>query len=172
MLMRDINSFIHDSNDIPFISISDVHKRTISCSSKKREKRYNSLKNWQVLQETCANLHNSGQILLIPDQQNFEESMLVFNEDEILSKVHGCLKDLKEKLRNASGILDGSQLKEITSALLNVHPKSWGNENIDTSVLKYLVFAQFCTAISPSELINPSNNLEQATHYFSSCFKT
>lgn len=127
----------------------------------------NSLKNIQVLQDTCVKLHNSGQILLLPDQQNFEESILILKEDKILSQVHGCLQTIKESIRNSSGILNSTQLEKITSAVIKVEEKpAWRREMIDSSVLKYLLFAQFCTAISTSQLMNPPKNLEHTTHYF------
>lgn len=83
-----------DPAEITFVSIDDLHKsieRTSKYNGSKLDTTFELLKNEQVLPETCVSFHNSGQIFLIPNETHAEKSILVFDEDALLSKVHGCL---------------------------------------------------------------------------------
>ena len=74
---------------------------------------------------------------------------MVFDED-FLKSTDACMKDIKKILNNNSGILNESELRGITSSL-PLH----ANKYYDVSVERYLLLAQFCTAITSKQLIMP-----------------
>ena len=167
-------SLRHDPAEVTFVTVRKLHDRIKGyyAGNEKLNENYQLLKKPQILKDTFVNLSNSGQILLIPSQQAFEDSIIVFDEDVLLSKVHGCLKDLNKSLSNSSGILDESQVIKITSSLVSsklcrgtLCTTPLQSQDVD-AVLKYLVFAQFCTAIAPKQLINPSDDVKQTACYF------
>ena len=129
-----------------FMSINSLHRKLSYALEHK-------------LIEMCISLNNSGHILYLPDEQNPVNSIVVFDEDSLLTEVHGCLKDIKKVLNNDSGILNEKELTGITSSL-------HANKCYGVSVQKYLLLAQFCTAITSKQLIMPPESLELGTHYF------
>ena len=113
----------------------------------------------ELLLETCKTLSSNGHLLLLPHDDDIQESLLVLDNEFILSKVHACLAIIKERLTNEIGILEESQLGEVLSELFV--------ESVESDLaIKYLVFAQFCTKVSSDQLISVPANIRGTSHYF------
>ena len=113
-----------------------------------------------LLLETCKSLSSNGHLLLLPhDDDDAKESLLILDNEFILSKVHACLALIKKRLTNEIGILEESQLRQILSELFVESMKS-------ELAIKYLVFAQFCTKVSSDQLISVPANMSGTSHYF------
>ena len=113
----------------------------------------------ELLLETCKTLSSNGHLLLLPHDDDIQESLLVLDNDFILSKVHACLALIKKSLTNEIGILEESQLGQILSELFVESMKS-------ELAIKYLVFAQFCTKVSSDQLISVPANIRGISHHF------
>ena len=112
-----------------------------------------------LLLETCKTLSSNGHLLLLPHDDDAKESVLILDNEFILSKVHACLALIKNRLTNEIGILEESQLGQILSELFVESMKS-------ELAIKYLVFAQFCTEVSSDQLISAPANISGTFHYF------
>ena len=112
-----------------------------------------------LLLETCRSLSYNGHLLLLPHDDDAKESLLILNNEFILSKVHACLAIIKKSLTNAIGMLEESQLKQGLSVMLKESIKS-------NLTIKYLIFAQFCTEVSSNQLISVPANNRGISHYF------
>ena len=112
-----------------------------------------------LLLETCRSLSYNGHLLLLPHDDDAKESLLILNNEFILSKVHACLAIIKKSLTNAIGMLEESQLKQGLSVMLKESIKS-------NLTIKYLIFAQFCTEVSSDQLISLPANIRGVSHYF------
>ena len=112
-----------------------------------------------LLLETCRSLSSNGHLLLLPHDDDSKESLLILDNEFILSKVHACLALIKKRLTNEIGILEESQLGEVLSELFV--------ESMESDLaIKYLVFAQFCTKVSSDQLISVPANIRGTSHYF------
>ncbi len=106
--------------------------------------------------QTCQKLNLNGNILLIPHEHNIEESLLVLNND---IQVHACLKEIKQNISNDLGMLEESKLEGILSDSL-VDMKD------PTQAIEYLKVSQFCTEITPDQLLSASDRIDRETYYF------
>ena len=112
-----------------------------------------------LLLETCRSLSSNGHLLLLPHDDDSKESLLILDNEFILSKVHPCLALIKKRLTNEIGILEESQLGEVLSELFV--------ESMESDLaIKYFVFAQFCTEVSTDQLISVPANIRGTSHYF------
>ena len=66
-----------------------------------------------LLLETCKTLSSNGHLLLLPHDDDSKESLLILDNEFILSKVHACLALIKKRLTNELGILEEGQLKQV-----------------------------------------------------------
>ena len=108
---------------------------------------------------TCETLCSNGHLIFLPHERNMKKSVLVLNQDIMLSKVHASLKLIKQNIRNEIGMLEASKLKDILS-------KSLGNALLPDLAIKYLIFTQFCTEVPPDHLLSAPENLMKSVHYF------
>ena len=113
----------------------------------------------ELLLETCKTLSSNGHFFLLPHNDDFKESMLILNNEFILSKVHACLALIKKMFTNEIGILEENQLKPVLSELLEEAMES-------DLAIKYLIFAQFCTEVSSDQLLSLPANIRGASHFF------
>ena len=115
----------------------------------------------KLLIETCRNLSRNGNLLFLPHEDDVTKSLLVLKERVILDKAHMCLTEIKRGLANEFGILGETQLKRVLSNSLKdlLEPEL---------AIKYLIFTQFCTEITTTQLVPSTgdNNSEGETHYF------
>ena len=112
-----------------------------------------------LLLETCKTLSSNGHLLLLPHDDDAKESMLILDNEFILSKVHVCLALVKKRLTNEIGMLDESQLKQVFSELFE--------ESMESDLaIKYFIFAQFCTEVSSDQLISVPASISGISHYF------
>ncbi len=106
--------------------------------------------------QTCRQLNLNGNLLLIPHEHNIEESLLILDND---IQVHACLKEIQQSISNDLGILKKSKLKDILSdSLVNVMEP--------TQAIEYLKVAQFCTEITPDQLLSVPDKIDRENHYF------
>ena len=117
-----------------------------------------SLTNQDKLVKTCRSLSLNGHLLFLPHDLRADQSLLVLNEEVILSQVHACLGEIKQ-LVNGFGVL-----KEIT--LKSILAKSLKNAMEPDLAIQYLLFAQFCTKIAADQLISPPDNIAGDVYYF------
>lgn len=114
----------------------------------------------KLLIQTCNNLSSNGHVLFFLHDIKEEKSVLVLDEKVILSEVHACLTIIKEDLGNEIGMLEENQLKEILFKSLNC-------STIEPDLaIKYLVFTQFCTEVTPDKLISVPGEMKRVKHYF------
>jgi GTPase SAR1 family protein len=113
----------------------------------------------ELLIQTCKNCNSNGHALFLKHEEDIEESVLVLNEDAILSKVHACLAIAKRELKNEVGILEEKQLEDILLVSL-------GKAMTPISAIKYLLYAQFCTEIEPDRLVSVPLEIEMVKHFF------
>lgn len=114
----------------------------------------------ELLIETCQNLSRNGNLLFLPHDDNATKGLLVLKERVILDKAHMCLTEIKRGLANEIGILGETQLKRVLSNLLK-------NLLEPELAIKYLIFTQFCTEITTTQLLSSTDNdSEGETHYF------
>jgi ankyrin repeat protein len=111
-----------------------------------------------LLLETCRELSSSGHYLLLPHDEDEQESVLILDKHTILSRVHACLK-AKESLTNKIGMLEEKQLKRILSDLL-------ADVMEPDLAVKYLLFAQFCTEVNTRQLVSVSKNAIGVDHIY------
>ena len=95
----------------------------------------------KLLLQTCSCLNSSGHLLFFKHDKSIKKSVLVLDEEEILSKIHACLKTIKSELDNDIGMLEEKKLEAIlSSSMKNLLPPD--------IAIKYLLFAQFCTEVT------------------------
>ena len=117
------------------------------------------LKDEKILVQTCEKLSTNGYLLFLHYDHDVKKSLLVLDEKTLLSKVHACLKEIKQSITNDIGMLEESKLKEVLSTLLE------GEMEPDLAI-KYMIFTQFCTKVTPDQLATVPENLKGVTHYF------
>ena len=117
------------------------------------------LANLNLLIDTCDTLCSNGHLIFLPHERNMKKSVLVLNQNIMLSKVHASLKLIKQNITNDVGMLEASQLKEILS-------KSLRSAMPPDLAIKYLIFTQFCTEVAPDHLLSAPENLKKSVHYF------
>lgn len=117
------------------------------------------LRKLDLLVETCRNLCFNGHLLFLPHDKNTAKSLLILNQNIVLSQIHACLKKIKNLLKNDIGLLDGIQLNYIVS-------KSLGNLMESELAIKYLIFTQFCTKITSDQLTSVPGDTKEVVHYF------
>ena len=108
---------------------------------------------------TCENLHSIGHLLFLPNNQNMNNSIIVLNQNTVLSRIHSCLGIIKKSLRNNIGMLEESELERV----LHEHLKDMMSPDL---AIKYLIFTQFCTKVSPDQLLSTPENLTSSIYYF------
>ncbi len=113
------------------------------------------LHNKLIFIQTCQKLNLNGNILLIPHEHNIEESLLVLNNN---IQVHACLKEIKQNISNDLGMLEEFRLKDILSDSLGVMDSH--------QAIEYLKFSQFCTEITPDQLLSAPDKIDRENHYF------
>ncbi len=114
------------------------------------------LHNKMTFIQTCQKLNLSGNMLLIPHKHNIEESLLVLDND---IQVHACLKEIQQNISNDLGMLEESKLKDILSdSLVDIKYPS--------QAIEYLKVSQFCTEITPDQLLSPPDKIDEENHYF------
>lgn len=108
-----------------------------------------------MLQKSCKMLSLIDGKVFLPHKQNPQESLLVLNENYILSKIHECLK-AKTTLANM-GILTEHELTSVFN-LDRIQPKL---------AIQHLLFSQLCTEVHSNQLLTakPLENYPNA-HYF------
>ena len=113
-----------------------------------------------LLFRTCNNLSSSGHLLFFKHDRSMERSVLVLDEEAILSKVHACLATVKSELDNNIGMLEEKKLKAIlSSSMKKLMPPDLA--------IKYLLFTQFCTEVSADKLISvPADVVRQKQYFF------
>jgi ankyrin repeat protein len=135
------------------ITVGELCKRIRDLESEESD--LASLGNQDRLVEISKVLSSNRHLLYLPHAQDTGQSLLVLDENVILSHVHACLGEMKKELGNEVGILEEKQLKEILE-------KSLGNTMEPEQAIKYLILAQFCTRISADHLFTSRNE----TYYF------
>ena len=112
-----------------------------------------------LLIQTCKSLSSNGHLLFIIHNENPEKSLIVLRNNIILEKVHACLTDIKKRLSNKFGIVEESQLTEILSEFLKdvIEPEQ---------AMKYLIISQFCSKITPGQLLFLPDNVKNVNFYF------
>ena len=115
--------------------------------------------NGDQLMKTCQLLHFNGCLLFFPDDCCFMDSFLILNENLILDNLHSSLNNINEKIENNIGMIEENELKTIYQS--SIGPMD------PNAVIKYLIFAQFCTLVSSESLVL-SNNLSgiKKNYYF------
>ena len=109
----------------------------------------------------CKTLSMSGFFFLLSHEEGKNKSLLILDEEVLLSKLHSCLECLKQE-HTGNGIFEESKLKEILSRLLL-------NQMDPDLAIKYLIFTQFCTKVSSEQLMDvssTSSTLGRVTYYF------
>ncbi len=146
------------------ISISELWKHYKSAASSKDDLNLAwylyppPLNNKMTFIQTCQKLNLSGNLLLIPHKHIIEESLLVLDND-IQLQVHACLREIKKSISNDLGILEESKLKDILSdSLVDIKDPS--------QAIEYLKVSQFCTEITPDQLLSPPDKIDGENHYF------
>ncbi len=114
------------------------------------------LQNKMTFIRTCQKLNLNGNILLVPHEHNIEESLLVLDND---IQVHACLKIIQQNISNDLGMLKESKLKDFLSDTL-VDMKD------PTLAIEYLKVSQFCTEITPDQLLSAPDKINGENHYF------
>ena len=112
-----------------------------------------------LLLYTCEKLHLTGHLLFLPHDQSMSESIIVLNQNTVLSRIHSCLGIIQKSLRNDIGMLEESELEKV----LHEHLKDVMSPDLAT---KYLVFTQFCTKVSADQLLSTPENLTSSIYYF------
>ncbi len=138
------------------ISIGELWQHFKSAASSGSDLLPPPLHNKSRVIQTCQKLNLNGNILLIPHEHNIEESLLVLDNG---IQVHACLKEIKKKVSNDLGILEESKLKDIlsNSSLRRMNP---------TQAIEYLKVSQFCTKITPDQLLSAPDKIDRENHYF------
>ncbi len=103
--------------------------------------------------QTCQKLSLNGNILLIPHEHNIEESFVVIKND---IQVHACLIEVKQNISNDLGMLEESKLKD--DSIIDVMDP--------TQAIEYLKVSQFCTEITPDQLLSVPDKIGEENYYF------
>ena len=147
----------HNRFDKVAITVSELCKHFRNLESPTHDLAVLTDKN--LLIETCKLLSCSRHLLLLPHDEDIEQSLLILDETVVLSKVHACLGDIKNEMKNEFGVLEESVLEDILQ-------RSLGSTMEPKKAIQYLVVSQFCTQISASQLFHTSDNQSGVTHFF------
>ena len=118
-LMRIETNFDYTSGSYLNAFITENMKHTIACTfidlfnqihqSEIDHLNFITSESQSVIYHACESLNTSGHLLFLKNEENIEESWVIFNKEAILSTVHGLLKNLK--LSNRAGVFALSQLE-------------------------------------------------------------
>ena len=113
----------------------------------------------ELLLETCKTLSSNGHLLLLPHDDDIKESLLILDDEFILSKVHACLAIIKKRLTNEIGILEESQLclSCLWSRWSLILPSSI--LSLLSSALKYPLISSFLCQLTSLELLITSSQI-------------
>ena len=116
------------------------------------------LKHPLILFRACESLNTSGHLMFLKYEERPEESWIIFNKEDVLSKVHGFMKHIK--VPNKMGIVTLSQLEAALRRLeREFHPDM---------AIRYMLKMALCSEVDPEvlKLVVGSTSLPQEERYF------
>ncbi len=142
------------TSNLPTISLNELSKQIKHGADSKPA-------DPELLHKSCTILSSNDYFLFLLCDSNFEDSVLILNEEVVQSQVHTALDEIKKHVSDDVGIIVGRKLFDLLSAIFNyLKPEL---------AIKYLLMTQFCTKIlSADQLITNSlsEHVKEEVLYF------
>jgi ankyrin repeat protein len=104
------------------------------------------------LYEVCEMLNHCGKLLLLRDQESYEESWLILDENLVFSHIQ---RELRRLQSHSCGLVSLSQLKELDYKDLAL-----------PIFIQYLLYAQICNKVNVESFLAPPNFMSTDEYYF------